>query len=39
VMKRGAEVAETTVKRLPCCGFRRTGEAMGQVYQWWWRIC
>jgi hypothetical protein len=21
----GAEVAETTVKRLPCCGFRRTG--------------
>jgi hypothetical protein len=19
--------------------FRRTGEAMGQVYQYWWRIC
>jgi hypothetical protein len=27
-------VAETTVKRL-----RRTGKAMGQVYQCWWRIC
>jgi hypothetical protein len=26
-------------KRLPCCGFRRTGKAMGQVYQCWWRIC
>jgi hypothetical protein len=35
----GAEVAETTVKRLLCCGFRRTGKAMGQVYQCWWRIC
>jgi hypothetical protein len=32
-------VAETTVKRLLCCGFRRTSKAMGQVYQWWWRIC
>jgi hypothetical protein len=29
----GAEVAEATVKRLLCCGFRRTGKAMGQVYQ------
>jgi hypothetical protein len=28
-----AEVAETTVKRLLCCGFRRTGKAMGQVYR------
>jgi hypothetical protein len=27
------------VKRLLCCGFRRTGKAMGQVYQCWWRIC
>jgi myo-inositol-1-phosphate synthase len=27
------EVAETTVKRLLCCGFRRTGKAMGQEYQ------
>jgi hypothetical protein len=27
------------VKRLLCCGFRRTGNAMGQVYQCWWRIC
>jgi hypothetical protein len=27
----GAEVAETTVKRLLCCGFRRTGKAMGRV--------
>jgi hypothetical protein len=25
-------VAETAAKRLPCCGFRRTGKAMGQVY-------
>jgi hypothetical protein len=24
---------------LLCCGFRRTGEAIGQVYQCWWRIC
>jgi hypothetical protein len=32
-------VAETTVKRLLCCGFRRTGKAMRQVYQCWWRIC
>jgi hypothetical protein len=31
----GAEVAETTVKRLLCCGFRRTGKAMGQVCQCW----
>jgi hypothetical protein len=29
----GAEVAETTVKRLLCCGFRSTGKVMGQVYQ------
>jgi hypothetical protein len=35
----GAEVAETTVKRLLFCGFRRTGKATGQVYQCWWRIC
>jgi hypothetical protein len=33
------EVTETTVNRLLCCGFRRTGKAMGQVYQCWWRIC
>jgi hypothetical protein len=26
-------------KTLLCCGFRRTGKAMGQVYQCWWRIC
>jgi hypothetical protein len=32
-------VAETTVKRLLCCGVRRTGKAMGQVYKCWWRIC
>jgi hypothetical protein len=37
--RQGAEVAETTVKRLTCCGFRRIGKAMGQVYQCWWRIC
>jgi hypothetical protein len=34
----GAEVAETAV-RLLCCGFRRSGKAMRQVYQCWWRIC
>jgi hypothetical protein len=22
-----------------CWGFRRTGKAMGQAYQCWWRIC
>jgi hypothetical protein len=32
-------VAETTFKRLLCCGLRRSGKAMGQVYQVWWRIC
>jgi hypothetical protein len=35
----GAEMAEATVKRLLCCGFRRTGKAAGQVYQCWWKIC
>jgi hypothetical protein len=34
-----AEMAETTVKRLLCCGFQHTGKAMGQGYQCWWRIC
>jgi hypothetical protein len=34
----GVEVDETTVKRLLCCGFRRTGKAMGQVFQCWWGI-
>jgi hypothetical protein len=29
---RGAEVVETTVKRLLCWVFRRTGKAMRQVY-------
>jgi hypothetical protein len=32
-------VAVRTAKRLLCCGFRRTGKAMGQLYQCWWRIC
>jgi hypothetical protein len=32
-------VAETRVKRLLCCGYRRRGKVMGQVYQCWWRIC
>jgi hypothetical protein len=32
-------VAETTVKRLLCCRFRRTVKAMGHVYQCCWRIC
>jgi hypothetical protein len=35
----GAKVAETTVKRLLSLGSRRTGKAMGQVYQCWWKIC
>jgi hypothetical protein len=35
----GAEVAERRVKRFLCCGFRRTGKAMGQLCQCWWRIC
>jgi hypothetical protein len=37
----GVAVAQTTVKKkkLLCCGFRRTGKAMGQVYQCWRRIC
>jgi hypothetical protein len=32
-------VSEATVKILLPCGFRRTGKAMGQVYQCWWMIC
>jgi hypothetical protein len=28
----GAGMAETTGKKLLCCGFRRTGKFMGQVY-------
>jgi hypothetical protein len=36
---RGVEVSETTVRRLLCYGFRRTGKAVGQVHQFWWRIC
>jgi hypothetical protein len=39
VWKEGAKVAQTTVERILCSGFRRTGNAMGQVYQCWWRIC
>jgi hypothetical protein len=35
----GAEVAETSVERLLCYGFRRNSKAMGQVYQCWWKIC
>jgi hypothetical protein len=31
-------VAETIIKRLLGCGFRRTGKAMGQMYQCWWRM-
>jgi hypothetical protein len=34
----GAEMAETTVKRLACCRFWCTGKEMGQVYQCWWWI-
>jgi hypothetical protein len=32
-------MVETTVKRLLCCGFRRTVTATDQMYQCWWRIC
>jgi hypothetical protein len=32
-------MVETAVKRVLGCKFRRTGKAMGQVYQCWWRIC
>jgi hypothetical protein len=32
-------VAETTVKRLLCCGVGRTFKAMEQFYHCWWRIC
>jgi hypothetical protein len=35
----GVRVAETTVKRLLCCGFWRSGKAMGQMYECWWGIC
>jgi hypothetical protein len=31
-VRQGAKMAETTVARILCCGFRRTGKAMGQVY-------
>jgi hypothetical protein len=26
-------------QKLLCCGFRRTGKAMGQEYECWWSIC
>jgi hypothetical protein len=32
-------MAEITIKRLLRYTFRRTGKAMGQVCQCWWRIC
>jgi hypothetical protein len=35
----GAAMAEITVKKPLCCGFRRTGKAMGQVYVCWCRMC
>jgi hypothetical protein len=35
----GAEVAQTTVKRLLCCGVRRSGKDIEQMYQCWWRTC
>jgi hypothetical protein len=33
-----AEFAETTIEILQCCRFRRTGKAMRQVCECWWRI-
>jgi hypothetical protein len=35
----GAEVAETTVRRLIYYGFRRIYKEIGQESQCWWRIC
>jgi hypothetical protein len=35
----GEEVAETTVKRFLCCGFRRITQEIRQANQCWWRIC
>jgi hypothetical protein len=32
VVRPDAEVAETTFKRFICCGFRRTGKAMEEIY-------
>jgi hypothetical protein len=32
-------VAEKIVKILLSCWFQRTGNAMEQVYQFWWMIC
>jgi hypothetical protein len=32
-------VTDTIMKIRQCCGFRRTGKAMEQMYQCWWRIC
>jgi hypothetical protein len=32
-------VAETTVGKLTRCGFRRNDKAIGQMYQYWLRIC
>jgi hypothetical protein len=37
-LKGGAQVAETTVKRLIFCGFLHTGKVMGQVHECRWRI-
>jgi hypothetical protein len=31
--------ARKWLRQLLCCGFRRTGKVMGQVYHCWWRIC
>jgi hypothetical protein len=35
----GAVVAETTVKRFLCCGFRRTVKTTVQLYQCWRKLC
>jgi hypothetical protein len=39
MMKRRWESGSDNSQKLLCCGFRRTGKAMRQVYQCWWRIC
>jgi hypothetical protein len=39
MLKRGAEVAEATVKKTCELRVRRAGKSMEQMYQCWWRIC
>jgi hypothetical protein len=38
-LKRRCESGWDNRQILICCVFRRTGKAMGQAYQCWWKIC